>query len=493
MMFDIVLVDDEIASIKFMRQLIKSFVPGFQIVGEFENGYDALEFLKTRQVDLLITDVKMPIMDGVTLAKEVRCLYPDIHMIIVSGYAEFGYAKAAIEAAVEEYLLKPLNITHTQTVLAAVEKKLIDKQTDVKNEAVRSLFTAANANLKSIRKQIGPSPFYLATIRFGNLQSQRVHGEFYQLGVSQSAALKNVWVLQGREHAEWFVMSEMKIKDIGQLLGLVKPRTNLSTYTCIIYQKPVALSNVRERAEEMSHYLDDKLVIGRSAVYDVPPYVRHQYENFPKSELRKLDSAITSGNNRLIKETLLTWAVHWEKNALPQRWVERAIDQIVQRALEFVKQPDVDHLRIFKEIAELYLYVNSTGDLMLGVWDIVFEPLVNTKSGRQESSKVYDQIIGYVDENYAEALTIQNTCSIFGISQTYLSRLLRKYGETTFTEYLTNCRIENAKRLICENPEIKVIDVASLVGYDDASYFGKVFRLRENMTPSQYAMQAIKP
>lgn len=486
-MFDVILVDDEIASIRYLRQIIATYMPAFKVVGEFENGQDALFFMQKHPVDLLITDVRMPMMDGIALAKEARRLFSGIHIIIVSGHADFTYAKGAIEASVDDYLLKPLNIPVALDVLRTVEAKIAQKLNLAKRAALINLITYNQTTTQVLHKHFGDTPLYIAIVRFGNLPLKRDAREFLPSDDMQENEHKNTWVLWGRDHAERIILSEEMLGDREQLCAAAGRNDSTRNYTYVQRIEPSSIADVRRHVEEMARYMDEQYVIGKSAVYQVPPYESADYTAFSKSELLKIDTAMASGSDRRIRETLLAWAVQWEKQGVSQRWVERAIDVIVQRSLEYMQHREINHLRIYEEINELYTYIGSIGDLMLGVWDVVFEPHIQPKMSRQESQKVFTQISEYINENYIEAITIQNVCSIFGVSQTYLSRLFRKYADTTFGEYLTNCRMEKAKELILRNPDMKLGDIAVLVGYDDASYFSRVFRLSVGMTPTQFA------
>ena len=92
----------------------------------------------------------------------------------------------------------------------------------------------------------------------------------------------------------------------------------------------------------------------------------------------------------------------------------------------------------------------------------------------------------YINENYAQPLSMQSVCDEIGISQTCLSRLFRKYSDTTFNAYLTRCRMEAAMNLLRDKPDLLLRDVAACVGYDDSSYFTKVFHQYTGKTPSQF-------
>lgn len=101
--------------------------------------------------------------------------------------------------------------------------------------------------------------------------------------------------------------------------------------------------------------------------------------------------------------------------------------------------------------------------------------------------ELYDSAVAYIQENYAQPLSMQSVCDEIGISQTYLSRLFRKYSDMTFNTFLTQCRMEAAKKLLQEKPDLLLYDVAACVGYEDSSYFTKVFRQYTGKTPSQWA------
>ncbi len=483
-MFSVLLVDDEVASLRYLRNLITSFSPSFEVAAECENGRDALSVLHERPVDVLITDVKMPIMDGIALAKEARSLYSDLHIIIVSGYAEFEYAKSALEVAAEDYLLKPLSIDQALKVLQAVEQKLERRGNEAKLAALNSLITSGKMDEKGARL-LGDTTLFLAIVRYGNLSPVTLsqHERFQARGQVKGGP-GQIWVLQGRDPSEFIVLAEKELLGAEDVLAATEGKDRGSSYTMVIQKNYCQLRHVRMCVEQMARYLDEKLILGKTRVFFVPPYERQTYTGFAKSELLKLDFSIAGGDDRQVKGTLLNWALLWEDREMPQRWVELAINSIVQRALELFQHEVVNHLQIFDEINRLYASAQSAEHLMLGVWDIVFNPYIEAKTKRRSSEDVYRQLVSFIKDNYPDDLTIDSVCSVFGISQTYLSRLFRTYGQTTFNEYLTNCRISNAKHLIEQNPEIKLSDVAFLVGYDSPSYFGKVFRSSEGLTPS---------
>ena len=123
-MYRVLIVDDELPALRFVRSIIEQFARNFQVTGTAASGEQGLQFLRQNAVDLLITDISMHGMNGIELAQAARALLPNIHIVIISGYGEFEYAQGAIQAGVDEYLLKPVSISKMTAILQSLEKKI---------------------------------------------------------------------------------------------------------------------------------------------------------------------------------------------------------------------------------------------------------------------------------------------------------------------------------------------------------------------------------
>jgi len=126
------------------------------------------------------------------------------------------------------------------------------------------------------------------------------------------------------------------------------------------------------------------------------------------------------------------------------------------------------------------------GQLLAEVWNIVVKILDLQPSKWQDASDIFAQVDEYVVNMFTEPISLQKVCSRFNVSQPHLSKLFKKHKNTTFNDYLTMLRIEQAKTIIKENPTMKLKDVAQMIGYSDALYFSKVFRVHVGCSPSQY-------
>ena len=128
-MYRVLIVDDEMPALRFVRSIIEQFSKSFQVAGTASSGEQGLAFLQQHAIDLLITDISMHGMTGIELAQTARKMQPGIHIVIISGYGEFEYAQGAIQAGVDDYLLKPVSISKMTAILQSIEKNWTLKTT----------------------------------------------------------------------------------------------------------------------------------------------------------------------------------------------------------------------------------------------------------------------------------------------------------------------------------------------------------------------------
>ncbi len=175
--YRIMLVEDEPEIRKGLRVLIEQVIGGFQIALEAENGIIALEQLRTSEVDLIITDIRMPVMSGIDFIKKLRGSYPDVAVIVISGYEEFSYAKEAMRYDVADYLLKPISRTELAQYLHSLKERL-DKekrgnqmsQSDDEDQTIRLVkqFVLTrldqDVSLQYVAEQVYLNPQYLSAL-----------------------------------------------------------------------------------------------------------------------------------------------------------------------------------------------------------------------------------------------------------------------------------------------------------------------------------------
>ena len=168
-MYRVLIVDDETPALRYMQTIVERYAPGFEIAGSCTNGEAALAQLNEHSIDLLITDISMPAMDGITLAHKAREQHPDIHIIIVTGYADFDYAKGAIQAGVDDYILKPVSVSQMKDALDKLRLRLDEEQAQRIPTALTAMFRRLPYDETILSRLFGAGRFHFALLRWGNL------------------------------------------------------------------------------------------------------------------------------------------------------------------------------------------------------------------------------------------------------------------------------------------------------------------------------------
>ena len=487
MTYSVLLVDDEMPALRFIQAIIDKYLPEFLVVQRATSGAQALEYLQQHPVDLLITDISMPGMDGITLAKQVRAMLPSIHIMIVSGYAEFDYARGALNVAADDYLLKPLNVTNATKTMKEVAQKLAAEYTIMKNRVICEL---ASTKPTATPAQFLSHRYHFALIRWGNLRSSQPL-RLFTTSIIPSPPDFPCTVLQGIDEDERVIVFDQPISDFLNEFLSYASHSNDMPYTAVLNRTPMLLSSLRSFIENAAYRIEKSVVIGKCQLLYLEDKnsIQVPIKN-PKTILHRIGHFTEIGNMKMIKETLVSMAAEWEKQQYTQHQITGIIYPLIQQVI--LAKPDLSDKQeqVLRETADLLQYTTSYGNLVAGLYDILFNE--NDSHDKNLSPKeLCDYITTYIQQNYMKPLSIQNVCTEIGVSQTYLSRLLRKYSDTSFSVFLTKCRMEAAMSMISQHPDILLRDVAACVGYDDPSYFSKVFHQATNKTPTQFATEVL--
>lgn len=485
-MHRVLIVDDEMPALRFVRSIIEQNAEDFQVVGVATSGEQGLKYLQENFVDLLITDISMPGITGIELAQRARKLRPNVHIVIISGYGEFEYAQGAIQAGVDEYLLKPVSISKVTAILQSIRRKL-----DIENSHLAAsllpLIACGQPHCKENAARIyGERLFRFAYIRWGNLDmTLPEHLSATSLVAPTGEPFQ---ILRGRDDYERVLIAEDGlIEDFLASLSIYMIQLgNLSTWTAVY-------SPTTRHIETLPAFIDWALtMIYRSTVIGKHKILQftggagtEDHMRLPSTELKQLLYFVSASRMKMVKEYFISLAATWELGQMPQRQVWHMVRQLIHQIATVYPPVNSRLVEVLHEYHELIKCAGSYGDLMSSTYSIIFDN-GNIRDRKLSTQELYDYALQYIKENYAQPLSMQSVCEEVGISHTYLNRLFRKYSDTTFNAFLTRCRMDAAVRIIKEKPNLLLRDVAACVGYDDSSYFAKVFQQHTGKTPSQY-------
>lgn len=487
-MYQVLIVDDEMPALRYMNAIVEKYAPGFAVAQTCVSGEAALSYMKEHPVDLLLTDISMPSMDGISLALKAREMHSGIHIIIVTGYADFEYAKGAIRASVDDYILKPVSVSQMREVLDKLRLTLDEEQAARIPQALTALFARRAFDEALLTRQFGGGRFWFALLRWGNLGLSRG-----PLKATSVIPLQNqpFTALYGRDEEEQLLFMPVSGGITSQVFHTAaqtyadKVRA-APTQTLLFCRNPGTLQDLPDFFDRAANIMEHTVIIGRhQASFLTGTPSTDQSRHLSGAALKRLEHLILDCNTRMVKDAFVSYAVEWERSHLPQMYASIMVQQLVHLVLSVRPVSGAQQDAIMKDVSDLLLNAASYGDLMSSLYSVLFD-MGTIKDKKLSTEDLYQYAVAYIQENYAKSISIQNVCAEIGISQTYLSRLFRKHGSTSFNAFLTQYRLNMAMSLMREHPDMALRNVAACVGYDDYAYFSKVFHQVVGMTPSQW-------
>lgn len=505
MTFRVMIVEDEPPIIRYINRLISDCNRGFTVVATAENGMEAMEKIKAEVPDVVVTDVRMPVMDGIALIKELRRKYPEVYTVIVSGYQDFEYAKEALKAGAVDYLLKPLEPRLLDALLEEMGAALAKRRLEHGKYLLARLIDNKETPPGDLKKYLRYRCFFAVLVRFGARYCAKAKAEAYESAqcpithlepadLEKEFDFEQVWVLEGRDANEAVVIAASNIPvygRFGKLCGLLELESSrIQLFHTITYTPyPFEIRKLAPEIKRLAEACDNQVILGKSQLLKATEKCKNIESAFLSSiQEKKLTFLITGRILEGLKTELISLFEKWEREERPQVWLEAMTLQILhlveKSLLEGVNFAD----GLEKQLSEAFSCSHDFAGLLRGFWDILEETVAPPeKSGDKEPSfAFYQKLLKYIKNNLSEPITLQGICDEFGVSQPYLSRLFRRYSSMSFKDYLTELRINSAVSLMKETNGMLLKDIAEIVGYRDPFYFSKVFKSTTGRTPTEY-------
>ena len=487
-MYKVIVVDDEPTSLDHVCMILERNFPDVHIVGRANHGEAALELMNEVQPDLLFTDVRMPVMDGIALVKEVKAKYPEVLSVIISGYSEFEYAREALGAGVCDYLLKPLTPSDMSRLMEQLEKQLEETFCQKRNEMLKRMCGGEQLGEESLKRYFPAGLYYSAICRKNGLPKR-----FSAMSSVELFPLKEERIyFYGRDELEALYLFPEEFfgqKDVKLIVGtIVENAKDEHTYmTTIIHPYSFTLDGFPQIAKRLYQRLDASLIVGEDQFLTEEENVGEKREDRVESELlEKTEYMIRYKEYEKIPEVFQELFDHWEKKKYGQLYIEFWIKHFCRLIRNF---GDLNQEMVEMEYAieDAFYYAPSMKELKHNILEIV-RLCIPYSEGESTNDKkqLLQSIMSYLNRNLAKPMTINGICREFGISQTVLSKMFRTYENTSFSNYLTGIRIEKAKEHMKKDPNAYVKDVAERVGYKDQFYFSRIFRSLAGVSPSEY-------
>ncbi len=507
MQIKVLIVDDE----KLERVLIKRGFPweehGFSVIGEASSGAEALEFIRHRKPELVLTDISMPHMDGLELAENISALDENVHVIMITGYREFEYARRAVKLGVEDFLLKPIDMNELKEITLRIKEKIIRE-------------TARRQEVELLKQSVSADQDILMESFFQRLVERRT---------SEEEAEKKLPAYGCEALLEACCCLSIHLKEEAhkRALELLGKNPIEGTVSFLHYMKNIvvfctakSLENSGEIARQLHQRLKEDHIyatVGMSRAHEGYAGIA---EAFAESE-NALSASVLLGGNRIITYEEYLRVMEKNPDKLAFDWEDFLFsltngvsDRVFSAMEDYVdgirnsRVTEVEYLRLMAMdlMSKAGSTLNKYGDsleLLMGE-EQLYESIRsiqtveecrlfleesirmildyhNSKKAKQ-GNKAVNEALEYINKNFCDpGLSLKTVASAVFSNESYLSRVFKKEVGQSLIEYVLKKRIEESIRLL-NTTDLKVYEIAERVGFRDSHYFSICFKKHVGVT-----------
>ncbi|MBB3129252.1 two-component system response regulator YesN [Paenibacillus rhizosphaerae] len=510
MMLNVLLVDDEPWVLEGLRTMIDWNKYGFQVCGEAQSGPDALRFIQEHRPELVVTDINMPVLNGIELIEQSnQLLAKPPKFVVLSGYDDFSYAQAAMRQRVAEYLLKPVDDDEMGELLVKLSRKIGDEIEAEHHQAKKELFAASHIMNRLIQGE------YSEAMEEQIKHSLKLEGNaelqcllIWMENVFDPAAVKGLLTRgfegeagclfqDGYGRMGFVVQSGASVSGRLQDAAIQIHRElteRMDEPVIIAVSEPKrGLRSIRELYAQTVGVGERKRCLGKSGVFFYQECIRPVNRELLLQKFKTLQETVQEGDPEgiaaCVKETFAWIAA----SPLELEWVKTHVADMEWSICALIKELNGDPAALMKVQERLLGTLGEIRDyraLQAYVERFCLQAgiLLSGLKLSNESNTIY-QVVQYVDREFRGRLQLQDLARHFHMNATYLGQLFKKTTGKPFNEYLNDKRIEEAKRLLKRSP-LKISEVALQVGYPNTDYFINKFKLKTGMLPSAYKQDA---
>ncbi|WP_379187032.1 response regulator transcription factor [Paenibacillus solisilvae] len=473
-MYNVLIVDDEPWIVESLRGTLDWGALGFEIVGEAGNGIEAMERIRELRPDVVFIDIRMPGMNGIELIKHISEQELPVQCIMASGYAEFEYARQAMQYGAAGYCLKPYDADEITALLAKAGSRIEQNRQLLQNQQFDHLFGREDAPgaeeevlrlLDRLNFEWKPAQGAFAVVVQGDAPSLFV-GERQRIPIRTGSG-KTTYVLQGsaRERVRYSLPDQLPPQARGAGIGPVfhelrQFRESVDAANIASYCYFAGGSRIGETRSESPEEGTDRRALGL------------------------LRGGIGSEDATLIRRALGEWAAAFDSGTRDIRYAFRLYNLILSEAYRTGGDYSEHYMLDYEELAGSY---GTATDMLDDLGDLLAGRTDGAPPAASASEEKLASILAFVHASYREPISVQEISRTFHMHPNYLSALFKKELKVNFTKYLTGLRIVYACGMLKET-KLSVGEIAEMAGYGDYFYFAKQFKRITGRTPTEFRL-----
>lgn len=503
-MYKILIADDEKNIRLGIQAMINREFPNTFETTLAADGQEALDMLND-DVDILITDIKMPRLDGIQLIKALQEKEKQPSIVILSGYDDFRYAKEAIKHRVKDYLLKPVNRNELFNALNNIIKELesSNKMTYQHIDEYRASqlnYILLNPNLqtsdidilyKKMQMEAYNDDYYVGIVNTGN----KIEGEIILNLINQRL---------GREQSEGSTICFLDKDELTvvitpdkEIFSLLMDQLGKDRYLFVyigISEKAEDIREIKKFYEQAKQSLKYHFLFPRNKVFSYDTIKeKRTVSEVPVDNIRKIFNMLGTDREKEIKSHLLQvldYETISNNDIIYLESLSEKINSIIfESFFSKLGEESMETFKLFNKIRNMYNFDNfheyfqALEDLLMRLHE--YNKQIKSVYSEQ---KYMDKAIAFIRENYYKDLNLAVVSNYISLNYSYFSHMFKEYTGQNFVDYLKMVRIEKSRELLRETDQ-KVFEISEKVGYKNPKQFARVFREIEGVSPKEYREQ----
>ena len=504
----VMIVDDETIFRMGLLYLYDWNSVGIEIVAQAANGMEALELMDKVQPDVVITDVMMPIMDGIELVKKLRQSYPSVKIIILSSFSEYEYVREVFKYGVDDYLLKPkvtadelISLIHPSDDIKIEQKfsfvPVLKEPSIILSQWFEHEMDLNTTDVEQLKARLNCKGFSILITDISVLQAltntsqyelekfilEQCYSLLNNLPFTVAFTKQHITIVIGEHEDEGALLNRN-----GLIIQLVRFINNKYGDLKFILSNPIErLAQIKLKYLELqqllqrSIYFNDRNSIFESEFKAVNKEIPFDHESF----VNTIKFLTFNHGLEMIHEYLYEVSKHQAYDAYSlKRFIQHLIYTVLS-ATEHLDLPistsSIEKLKWFKKI-DLCVTVEQLEDIVTQFFKIIEQQFIEHSN---TETNILNQLIEYVNQHYAEDISLSDLADKFHMNYSYLSCYFKQHTGENLTSYINRIRIDKAKDLLKYSDQ-SISQISAKIGFSEHNYFSKVFKKFTGMTPIEY-------
>lgn len=504
----VIVVDDEYLAREGMKRTINWAKYGCVFCGEAGDGCEGIELAEKVRPDLIITDIKMPGIDGIHMAQKIKEKLPDCKFIIITGYDDFEYARGAVKVNAVDFLLKPVDENEFINAVEKASKECNKTRENIILTREKKLLNIMRGNIEGKDNidaellDIGVCADNILIVNFKNESYEKYRNSEIIKSIIKKHFPDKSYLVECHEDKVALIVSAGIIKDSDDICRAIR-NIQKEIYEDKKIVITAGVSNINSIYDLSNAYNESKealkcrMYMGKGSII--------YYDKLKEENLVKWNSIIEIEKEIIIKlkacdRTELEKHLKklyfglFKENNIDYSTIKQTSIHIVLKSIDVLYEYGISPEKLFDKnfniyrstarlqtIKELYMFVK---DVLERVLDCIKENNISAYESGIENA------LNYIKEHFCENISLSDVAKVAFLNESYLSRKIKKTLGINFTEYITKLRMEKAIEYF-KDPNIKITDAAYRLGYQDYRYFSQTFKKYTGYLPSEWKEKQI--